>query len=632
MGKHRRQAKVSGSTDTESDSEISPTPSGESNQELLQRLGPFLRLVDSEDDLDLENDQPNTSTEEDPDEWEPPKDLGEYMRGLLVSEEDDDLLGNSEDDELSDDFVEPPMWIQEIDELGLEEQIDDDIGDEEWIKPRWTRKSKGKGEWDQIETERDRVSKVRTQREKKKGLWGLGLGRKEKKLKKKALGKLPELAENEIAAIATAGWPADPFALDFGTRLVDGPGLSQVELAAVETLSGGEGGQLWLSCAGMLTLERAMTYLHASQYFDWLTLEPATRVELASIAYVEGIGRDPESPAYSLGRHYMLRTDDVMDRVEAEIDRDIQIRSMFQRTMTPGENTPETEYAIRHGATSQTSKSSKEVLKQNNQAIEILERIFLLLQSGLQVYDDEVGDHVDLEGVEVCRALAHGGRVNVRIPAITGDQTGRELPEWLGLLDGGPVFTRMFGTHHITIGKDDKFVEDGGAKCNLRNIGDGASLFGMDLSGGGFGNLDHNGDLILPDGAHGHMFFSFNPPQKDRDGGLQIGIETTRPGAPSLVGYHHGPESTELTANPESTFGGHKTDKIGDGSPRQLGKKKKHTSWKETNGRYLDLNQVGDGNWEQYLEKLRTQWYEPMKEESPQKALSTLLGPRTAPS
>jgi hypothetical protein len=447
------------------------------------------------------------------------------------------------------------------------------------------------------------------------------------------LKRQPGLEGPEEQAVAAAGWPLDPFALDVSGRLVDGPGLSPAELEAIEALSLGEGGRRWLSCAGFVTHERALEYLRASRFFDWLTLEAATRVQLGTLAYGEGIGRDPETPAYSLGRHYQLRSEDVIERVEAELDRDSQVRSMFRQTMTPYENTTDTEYAIRHGATPQMSKDPKQVVKQNNQAIDILERIFLLLQAGLQVYDSDLEDHVDLEGVDVCRALAHGGRINVRIPSLQHGQTGRELPEWLGLMDGGPVFGRPFGTHHMTIdGKDGKFVEDGGFDCNLRSLGDGTKLFGMDLSGGGFGNLDHNGDLILPDGAHGHMFFSFNPPQKDRDGALQIGIETTRPGAPSLVGYHHGPESTELTANPESTFGGHKTDKIGDGSPRQLGKKKKRVeNWRSTNGRYVDLTQMGNGNWEQYLERLRTHWYEPVKEENPQQGLNLLLGPRSAP-
>jgi hypothetical protein len=539
-------------------------------------------------------------------------------------------LGLNRDEDSND----VPSWSEDVDddELGVEEP------DVPFVKPSWTRKERHRGVSEENDTERRKVSKVRALREKRKGLSGLGLGRKEKRLRKKGMQGV-ELDPGEAAAVRSTGWPADPFAVDLDDRLVDGPGLTSVELAAIGALSFGEGGRRWLSCVGLFSMDRAYAYLRGGEFYEWLRLEPAARVQLATIAYADGIGRMPETPAYSLGRHYMLRTDDDVDRVEAEVDRDGQIKHMFRETLTSSPNTDQTEYAIRHGATPD-SKSPGDVVEKNDRAIDILERIFLLLQAGLQVYDESIGEHVDLEGTDVCRALAHGGRINIRIPAITGDETGRELPEWLGLLDGGntPVFGRMFGTHHLTIGKNDgdgkgKFVEDGGGLSNLRNFGDGASLFGMDLSGGGFGNLDHNGDLVLPDGAHGHMFFGFNPPKRDRDGGLQIGIETTRPGSPSLVGYHHGPESTELTANPESTFGGHKTDKIGDGKPRQLGKKsKEYDSWESTNGRYVDLSQVGgDGGWETYLERLRTLWYEPLKEEDPRKGLDSLLGPRNVP-
>ena len=116
-------------------------------------------------------------------------------------------------------------------------------------------------------------------------------------------------------------------------------------------------------------------------------------------------------------------------------------------------------------------------------------------------------------------------------------------------------------------------------------------LYGLDLAAGGLGRRDFNGDVILPDGGHGHMFIGFTKPTKHHDGALQIGIETTGPGADSLVGYKHDWNSTEATANPESSFYGHKMQKVGGG---KLG----------TNQRLVDLNKVQTDSGQSWLEHL----------------------------
>ena len=141
------------------------------------------------------------------------------------------------------------------------------------------------------------------------------------------------------------------------------------------------------------------------------------------------------------------------------------------------------------------------------------------------------------------------------------------------------------------------FVEEGGKGASMSNkTSRGVKLFGLDLAAGGLGKRDFNGDVILPDGGHGHMFIGFTKPTTKKDGALQIGIETTGPGADSLVGYKHDWNSTEATANPESSFYGHKMQKIGGG---KLG----------TNQRLVDLNklQADEGKkWTEYLDELGT--------------------------
>jgi hypothetical protein len=124
------------------------------------------------------------------------------------------------------------------------------------------------------------------------------------------------------------------------------------------------------------------------------------------------------------------------------------------------------------------------------------------------------------------------------------------------------------------------FVEEGGKPASMANkTSKGVKLFGLDLAAGGLGRRDFNGDVILPDGAHGHMFIGFTKPTKKTDGALQIGLETTGPGVDGLVGNKHNWLSTEATANPESSFFGHKMQKIGGGGLK-------------VNQRLVDLNKV----------------------------------------
>ncbi|WP_346429499.1 hypothetical protein [Streptomyces sp. WAC 06738] len=212
----------------------------------------------------------------------------------------------------------------------------------------------------------------------------------------------------------------------------------------------------------------------------------------------------------------------------------------------------------------------------------ILRRVFLLLQCGLQVYRDGApGGHRPLLGTDVARALAHGGRVNIRIPQCDGAAAPYALLDWLGLTadgrDADPAERRRAGSHHMRIGRNgagagsETFEELGGHGASARNAvrklfgPRRVRLYGVDLAAGGLGTADFNGDVVVPDGSHGHMFLGFTPPGRHHDGALQVGVETIAPGAPSPVGYRHTWRSTEATANPESRFFGFKQDKIGDG-------------------------------------------------------------------
>ncbi|MFJ6054860.1 hypothetical protein [Streptomyces sp. NPDC092307] len=81
---------------------------------------------------------------------------------------------------------------------------------------------------------------------------------------------------------------------------------------------------------------------------------------------------------------------------------------------------------------------------------------------------------------------------------------------------------------------------------------------------GGPGHLDCNGDVILPDGEHGHLCFGFIPPRERRGGALHIEIENRASGPcrPAGAGrFWRGAECTDAV----SPFEGNGQDRIGEG-------------------------------------------------------------------
>ncbi|GAB2677970.1 hypothetical protein GCM10027271_43660 [Saccharopolyspora gloriosae] len=373
-------------------------------------------------------------------------------------------------------------------------------------------------------------------------------------------------------------------------RLLNGPVFNDAEMQDLKAQR-----PTWLAAIGTGEYAKAVAYAQASRYDDWLTLPPGKRLLIATVEWREGKGTTHKSPAYTLGRHLDLRggavAEDERGRVEGE--RDAQIRDAFVNTLDPP------------GLAADQIDDQAAVVNANANANAILARVFLILQNGLQLYEKS-GAHLNLTNKDVARALAHGGRVNIRIPALQGDETGTELTDWLGVTDAGelkdPAVTRKFATHHMSVrGTGGKFKERGGKIAAVRNAltwGDKrVRLYGVDLAADGLGNRDFNGDVILPDGGHGHMLLVFTPPRRKRDGALEVGIETTKPHGKSPVGYRHNILSTEATANPESSTYGHKKDKLGDGKLAD-------------NQRYVDLSTMSpvSGDWMKFLQSLKTDW------------------------
>ena len=488
------------------------------------------------------------------------------------------------------------------------------------------------------------------------------------KKKDKGFSKLPDPRllddKNQLlykAALEKAGFDLDPKVAGeaIGARFPKGPLLNDNEFQAIKTLSNLPEGREWLEAAGMFDVSQAEEYLKKQNYRDWLKQDAANRVLLAYLAWRRPQGTNIseeeviDAPAYRLGRSMDAKDESIDEERRAQykeaIDEDL--RKEWTKTLQGTELNEDAKGAIEAGGVRKKGKKKgssvpvSKVEEQQGQATKILQKVLLLLHAGLQVYDKERGEHMDYQG-SVIRALSHGGRVNIRIPALQSKkENAHALTDWLGITEGGKpkkggaVFKRQFGTHHMAIGKNKEgqpgtgtFREEGSAGAALKNIGN-TELYGMNLAAGGIGNKDFNGDVILPDGAHGHMFIGFKPPEKKRDGALEIGIETTAPGGASTVGYHHGPKSSEATANPESSFGGLKADKVGYGSPlavkpKQIAKKNREVDDAATNARLVDLNKINDGKWEECLDFLETVFNEVAEAGRAEEYYSSLVGDR----
>ncbi|MEU0843823.1 PE-PGRS family protein [Streptomyces sp. NPDC005962] len=358
----------------------------------------------------------------------------------------------------------------------------------------------------------------------------------------------------------------------------------------------------WLKDVGIGTTSEAQAYTRKGDYKDWLKLPAGKRVLTATLAYNNHLkgAPIPDTPDYTLARFFNTKgrnlTEDQKQPLKDE--RDQQIRDTAVRTLHPAAIPPQNMHADadKSHVTQHQEKADK--------ARDVFTNVLLVLQHGLKIYDKKQKKHLDFREGDVVRALAHGGRVNIRIPAVSEGEPTSSLTDFLGVTEGGGlaahVEPRDYATHGNDIGKNKgdkrgKFKETGGTLVAVGNkiLPGGPVLAGLDIPGGGFGSKDWNGDVVLPTGSHGHMLLVFTAPTREKDGALQVGIETTGPGKPSTVGYKHDFRSTEATANPESVLHGHKRDKFDE--------------------RYVDLKELGKaqggGDWRAFLDDIKQGWY-----------------------
>ncbi|KYF77130.1 hypothetical protein BE18_27090, partial [Sorangium cellulosum] len=463
--------------------------------------------------------------------------------------------------------------------------------------------------------------------------WRTATGRRSRREAKQALPKL-------AGPLTHGGFPTDPADAKkkIGKRFPKGRLFSDAEWDAFKELSSTPEGQTWLKASGMLPHNQIEEYLsndNPEKFRGFHKLHKPSKVVLASyVSRQMNSGEDgkrfegtpPAAVALSMEAKH---TTDPARRDELKKQIDQGIAKEWAKTFEHTEPNDDANTAMDRGAvlapktlkdtlTRAEPKSlpKDEALARHRQAIEVLKNTFHLLQAGAEIYDAGSKSHVPLRDVPVAKLLSHGGRVNIQVPAGSPPYA---LTEFLGITDdkGNPrtgVFKRDYGTHHVAL-SNGKFKEEGGRGAMVKSKLDDTELYGMNPTIGGLGLKDFNGDVILPDGAHGHLFIGYRPPKPGRSGALQIGLETTGPGAPSTVGYVHNWRSTEKTANPISSVGGLKQDKIGD----EKGK----------NARTVNLGKLG-ADWRGVLQGRADQFAHDVAE-NPTEAIKNLVGPREIP-
>ncbi|MDJ1172859.1 hypothetical protein [Roseofilum capinflatum] len=423
--------------------------------------------------------------------------------------------------------------------------------------------------------------------------------------------------------------------------------LSAEELLAISTLSQDEQGKSFLLQKGFLTNDKLDKVAKEKKTtLDWHRTEKHrglenlplatgnhvfTRIHRLQIAtYQRDLGISNPEYRQTLG---YLRYEAEKAKTDPNVKQHIYEKDtqMWEQTLAP----------IPENALSQLgTERARQLREQTESAQNILRRIFIVLHSGLKYRDKEAEKIFKNDWPEtVAVALSHGGRVMVKLPAISKGQDRNEFINWLlGNTSGekdskgskkpnqvssknvantdygkAQVDTRNFSTHDIDIGTTETFKELKSGGNNSK--GQSEEHYGMDIPLGGLGREDLAGEVTLPDGSHGHMYIFYEPPTLDKPGGLLIGAETSRMGRTDVYGQYHDAKGTSAEFSPtgtskEAIIG----DKIGGrivdftkGSYTEVRDKDGKVQQEKVKGGHTE---VKDSNWLQQLKKAEQKIYE----------------------
>ncbi len=327
--------------------------------------------------------------------------------------------------------------------------------------------------------------------------------------------------------------------------------LSPSKEMSVLSLSKSDGARSFLGRQGYWPWLRVVDYLASFRtkktFSNWENLGTLPKLQIATRVWrVTGEGSKAgevanyrQTPAFQKALSASGKRDEVHER-DAEV---------WANTLKKPEET---------GA--QTEEQKKMAARASN-AIDILRRLFLVLQTRLEYTKD--GLTFEQWSGPIAAALSHGGRVNIRIPKamkpgeehqffnwlFASDATkfatrGQRIKNWLSgksrVPEASGLHRRTAGTHHVKMTSAGAMKEERGKGAFFKSLTDSGYVhLGMDVPVGGYGQKDINGDVILPDGRNGHLYIGYLAPTTQRDGALLIGCEGDAPGKTNPLGHHH---------------------------------------------------------------------------------------------
>ncbi|MFH5926831.1 hypothetical protein [Roseomonas xinghualingensis] len=161
-----------------------------------------------------------------------------------------------------------------------------------------------------------------------------------------------------------------------------------------------------------------------------------------------------------------------------------------------------------------------------------------------------------MDNLPTASFLSHGGRVIIQLPVRTAyDDAGTAFFDWLvsDVRQAGLLITRSAATHALADRPDSislrgtrryRITEKRGKLTGIRGaikngLGEN-NHFGVNVALGGAGNNNpFSGNIILPNGAHGHLYIYFNPKEVGQCGGIMVGCENSAPHVTSQTFVAH---------------------------------------------------------------------------------------------
>ena len=344
--------------------------------------------------------------------------------------------------------------------------------------------------------------------------------------------------------------------IDIYTGTANNPArlLTQAEITEIQRLStggaaAGLAGSQALTDRGLMDYQAMVAYANGNNFSNWETLPKPTRLQVATHQW--GVHNPPNVDMSNKPGYWKARSIDANNPASATTgasrqaiynrDRDIWIYTLNEPSQAAKARIPGTQ------------QQQQQLLITNTAVRRILQRIFALLHLGLTYRNGNNPYQAWTQHVAV--ALSHGGRVNVKLPVNSGD----DILNWLfvspAIKDQAGVGTRASSTHNIKITQGGQFQEK---KELFKFIG--MTHYALNLAVGGIGNLDVNGNPILPNGSYGHLYLGYRKPEANTMGGMLIGIENDAYGSTNPLGHKHGLSAKEAEMSPT---GGLKVDKIG---------------------------------------------------------------------